>query len=245
MRRIVLKIEYKGKGYFGWQRQPNAKTIQQTIEEAIEKLTKEKVNLVGSGRTDTLVNAKGQIAHFDTNSELQLFNFKNGLNSFLKDEDIAIKEVFEKDESFDARKSAKKKTYKYMMYVSDSKSPLREDTYLCLNKMPNIENMNECANLLVGEKDFKCFCASNTSVKTTVRTIYLAQFEAREDEIMFTICGSGFLYNMVRIIVGTLLDVGYGKITKEDFISILNSKDRNKASKTIAAKGLCLDSVEY
>lgn len=245
MRRIVLKIEYKGKSYFGWQKQNNAKTVQETIENAIEQVVHEKVKLVGSGRTDTLVSATGQIAHFDTESELKLFNLKNGINSYLKDEDISIKDIFEKDSDFDARKSAVKKTYEYRMYVDDSKSPLKEDTYLWLNKMPDVEKMNDAVSVLIGEKDFKCFCASNTSVKTTIRTIYSASFELKGDEIIFTICGSGFLYNMVRIIVGTLLDIGYGKKTKQDLINIIESKDRKNASKTISAKGLCLKSVEY
>ena len=184
------------------------------------------------------------MAHFDTNSSIPPEKFAAAINAVLPN-DIKIKRSKQADENFHARFSAKKKTYVYKMYVGEFVSPLKDRYALHIPYKLNLENMQKAANMLIGEHDFKCFLAANSDVKDTVRTIYRSQITFNGDDIEYTVTGNGFLYNMVRIIVGTLLKVGEGKMAPDELNEILSSGDRTKAGATVPARGLTLLSVEY
>lgn len=241
---VKLIIEYDGTAYCGWQVQPNGVTVQEEIEKALYKLTGQKVGITGSGRTDAGVHAEGQVASFkieDTTIPAERFSF--ALNTILP-EDIRILSSQKASEDFNARFSAKRKTYRYKMYVSKTCRPLKERYAYRIDDI-DVDKMKSASKLLVGEKDFKCFCASNTSVKDTIRTVYSLCVERDKNDVTITVCGNGFLYNMVRIIAGTLLTVGEGKLDENGVKEILNGKNRTKAGRTLPAKGLTLLSVEY
>ena len=242
--RIKLTIEYDGTSFCGWQIQPNGVSVQGTITEAIKKITGEDVKLIGSGRTDSGVHAEGQIAHFDTESSVPPEKFASALNAVLP-EDVKIVKSEKVSDDFNARFSAKKKTYEYRMYVSDYSKPLKCRYAVWVNYPLDVKKMNEAAQAFVGTHDFRCFLAANSSVESTVRTIYRAEVFGRGDEIVFSVTGNGFLYNMVRIMAGTLVAVGGGKLRSETVAEIISGKDRNAAGKTMPACGLTLKSVEY
>lgn len=242
--RIKLTIEYDGTSFCGWQIQPNGVSVQGTITEAIKKITGEDVKLIGSGRTDSGVHAEGQIAHFDTESSVPPEKFASALNAVLP-EDVKIGKSEKVSDDFNARFSAKKKTYEYRMYVSDYSKPLRRRYAVWVNYPLDVKKMNEAAQAFVGTHDFRCFLAANSSVESTVRTIYRAEVFGRGDEIVFSVTGNGFLYNMVRIMAGTLVAVGGGKLQPKTVAEIISGKDRNAAGKTMPACGLTLKSVEY
>ena len=236
MRNIKLTIEYDGKDFNGWQKQPDKLNIQGNIEKAIETVTGEKVDLMASGRTDRGVHALGQVANFKTNSQLPIDKFPIAINSNLK-KSIRIYSAEEVDEEFHSRLSCKKKTYRYIIYRNlETHIPIKLD----------IEKMKEAIEYFQGEHDFKAFKASGTSSKSSIRTIYKAEVkEMPDDRIWIELTGNGFLYNMVRIIAGTLVDVGLGKINPEDIIKIIKSKKRENAGKTLPPQGLYLVKVEY
>ena len=242
--RILLTIEYDGTDYCGWQIQPNGKTVEEEIETALFRLTGEKISVTGSGRTDSGVHAAGQAAHFDTQSKIPSERFSYALNSLLP-KDIRIVSSVEVPQTFHARFSAKKKTYRYSMYVSNTEKPLKERYAAEIYPLPDIEKMKNICGLLIGEHDFKCFSASGSEVKSTIRTVYSAEITSNGEDIAFIVSGNGFLYNMVRIMAGTLLSAGYGKLSEADILTALTSGDRTKAGKTMEAKGLCLMKVEY
>ena len=242
--RVFIKIEYDGTDYCGWQIQPNCKTVQEEIEKAIFALTGERCQVVGSGRTDSGVHALGQIAHFDTESSIPADRIAPALNQFLPD-DIKVLESFEVESDLHARFSAKKKTYRYKMYVSKHPRPLLERYSSKVDFELDDVKMNEACKRFIGEHDFVCFLATGSEVKDTVRRIFDARVERFDDEIIFTVSGNGFLYNMVRIMAGTLVKVGSGKLNVEDIDGILLSGDRKKAGITMPAQGLTLVSVEY
>lgn len=242
--RIKLTLEYDGTPFCGWQTQPNGNSVQQEVTSAIKKVTGEDVNLVGSGRTDAGVHALAQVAHFDTDSTIPPERFAPVLNAILPDEIKVLKSELVSDD-FNARYSAKRKTYEYRMYCSKTSHPLKSRYSVQIGYPLNVEQMRVAASFFVGEHDFKCFLASNSSVKSTVRTVYAADVEICGDEIVFTTTGNGFLYNMVRIMVGTIVKVGEGKMSAEDVKRVVESGDRNAAGKTMPAKGLVLKSVEY
>ena len=242
--KVKLTVSYDGTNYNGWQVQPNGITVQQKLESAVLEVTGEQVRVTGSGRTDAGVHAKGQVAHFTTQkANIPAERFVFALNSHLP-EDIRVLDSQEVEGDFDACRSAKKKTYKYSLYVSQVELPLKERYAVRCDKV-NVKAMQDCAKVFVGEHDFKGFCASGSSAKTTVRTIYDLNVDFNGVDLTFTITGNGFLYNMVRIIVGTLLKVGEGKATKLDVEKMLESGERALGGKTLSAKGLCLENVEY
>jgi len=241
--RIILGIQYDGKNFCGWQIQPNERTVQHTGEEAIFKLTGKDLSLTGSGRTDSGVHALCQVAHFDIEKGLPPEKYAPALNGLLPG-DVQILFSMLAPEGFHARFGAKKKTYRYTFYVSDVKLPLKE-AYAQRILFADVKKMQEGAKYLVGEHDFKCFLASNSSVKDTVRTIYSCKVTARGNEIYLEVCGNGFLYNMVRTIAGTLLYVGEGKFKPEYVKEIIESENRLNAGKTMPAKGLMLKTVCY
>ena len=244
MRNIKLIIEYDGKGFNGWQKQPNKLNIQGEIEKAIEEITQEKIDLIASGRTDAGVHSLGQTANFKTNSKIPADKLAFAINSKLK-KSIRIKSAEEVDERFHSRYSVKSKKYRYTINNSLHGTALYRDMEYHFPVKLDVEKMKEAAKYFEGEHDFKAFKASGTSSKSSVRKIYKAEVYQIGEKIYIELTGNGFLYNMVRIISGTLLDVGIGKIKPEEIIEIIESKDRKRAGKTLPANGLCLVEVTY
>lgn len=245
MRNIKLIIEYDGRKFNGWQKQPNALNIQGEIERAIEEITGEKVDLIGSGRTDSGVHAIAQVANFKVENEnIPIEKFAVAINSKLKNS-IRIQHAEEVPESFHSRYSVHSKTYRYIINNSEFGSALfREFEYNFPVKL-DVKEMQKAAKYFEGEHNFKAFKASGTSSKSSVRTIYKARVMYDAPRIEIELTGNGFLYNMVRIIAGTLLDVGLGKIKPEEIIEIIESGNRKLAGRTLPAHGLYLLKVDY
>lgn len=244
MRNIKLIIEYDGKSFNGWQKQPNKLNIQGEIEKAIGEITGEEIDLIASGRTDAGVHSLGQTANFKTNSNIPIEKFPIAINSKLK-KSIVVKSAEEVDERFHSRYSVKSKKYRYTINISQYGSAIYRDMEYHFPFNLDVQKMQEGAKYFEGEHDFKAFKASGTSSKSSVRTIFKAEVIKNEDRIYIELTGNGFLYNMVRIIAGTLLDVGLEKIKPEEIKDIIESKDRSKAGKTLPPSGLCLIKVNY
>ena len=244
MRNIKLIIEYDGKKFGGWQKQPNKLNIQGEIEKAIEEITGEAVELNASGRTDAGVHSLGQTANFKTNCEINISKMAIAINSKLK-QSIRIIKAEEVDEKFHARYSCKGKKYKYVINNSKYGSAIYRDLEYHMPIKLNVEAMQKGIKYFEGEHDFKGFKASGTSSKSSVRTIYSAKVIEDGERIIVEIEGNGFLYNMVRIISGTIVDVGLGKIKPEEIPEIIESKDRTRAGKTLPPQGLYLVEVYY
>ncbi len=247
--RYVLKIAYDGTGYAGWQRQKNAPTVQQILEETIASTLGIETRVTASGRTDAGVHAAGQVCHFDSD-ELSVPPEKmpDCLNRFLPS-DIRIVEGWEADEGFDSNRSAKRKTYCYSLYVAPREMPLKERYAVRIERAPAREILQNIATLFEGEHDYKAFCASGSAVKTTVRTVYEVRVEEGESfssrDIRIYVTGNGFLYNMVRTMVGTLLAIADGKRSQEDLQDAYRTGERSLLGKTMPAKGLTLMQVQY
>ena len=245
MRNIKLTIEYDGKDFNGWQKQPNKLNIQGTIERAISEITgEENIELNASGRTDAGVHALGQVANFKTNSNIPIEKIAIAINSRLK-KSIVIKEAEEVDERFHSRLTCKKKTYRYVINNSKFPSAIYRNLECHINQKLNVDKMKEAVKYFEGEHDFKAFKASGTSSKSSVRTIYKAKVYDENERIYIELTGNGFLYNMVRIIAGTLVDVGIGKIQPEEILNIIKEQKRENAGKTLPPQGLFLVNVEY
>lgn len=244
MRNIKLTIEYDGKDFNGWQKQPNKLNIQGTIEQAIKNITGEDVELNASGRTDAGVHALGQVANFKTNSEIPIEKFAIAINSKLK-KSIVIKKAEEVDERFHSRLNCKRKTYRYIINNSPEGTAIYRYLETHIPQKLDVKKMEQALKYFEGEHDFKAFKASGTSSKSSVRTIYKTQIYIKEDRIIIELTGNGFLYNMVRIIAGTLVDVGLGKIEPQQIENIIKEKKRENAGKTLPPNGLYLVSVEY
>lgn len=244
MRNIKLTIEYDGKEFNGWQKQPNKLNIQGNIEKVISEITKEEIELIGSGRTDAGVHAIGQVANFKTNSNIPIEKFAIAINSRLK-KSIIIKKAEEVPERFHSRYNCKKKTYRYIINNSDMGSAIYRNLEYNIKMPLNLENMKKASKYFEGEHDFSAFKASGTSSKSSVRTIYSADVKKENERIIIELTGNGFLYNMVRIISGTLVEVGLGKIRPEEIEDIIDSKNRQMAGKTLPPYGLYLVEVNY
>lgn len=244
MRNIRLTIEYDGKDFNGWQKQPNKLNIQGEIEKVLEKITGEEIELIASGRTDAGVHAIGQVANFKTNSNIAIEKVPIAINSQIKNS-IKIKDAKEVDERFHSRYNCKKKTYRYVIDNSKYGSAIYRNLSYHIPTKLDIEEMKKAIKYFEGEHDFKAFKSSGTSSKSSIRTIYNAEIKTNKENILIELTGNGFLYNMVRIISGTLVDVGLGKIKANDIQKIIESKDRQKAGKTLPPSGLFLVSVEY
>lgn len=244
MRNIKLTIEYDGKKFGGWQKQPNKLNIQGEIEKAIGEITGEKIELNASGRTDAGVHSLGQVANFKTNSKIEIEKIPIAINSKLK-QSIRIIKAEEVEEIFHARYSCKGKKYRYIINNSKYGSAIYRDLEYHMPMNLNIEAMQKGIKYFEGEHDFKGFKASGTSSKSSVRTIYKAKVIKEGDRIIVELEGNGFLYNMVRIISGTIVDIGLGKIKPEEIPEIIESKDRNRAGKTLPPQGLYLVEVYY
>ena len=240
--RYFIELAYNGKNYHGWQIQPDAITIQEILENALSILLQEKIQVFGAGRTDAGVHAKQLFAHFDAEAidSVSILIFK--LNSFLP-KDISIQNIISVKKDAHARFDALEREYEYV--ISLQKNPFSYDFTHCIHHQPNIELMNAAANLLLIYKDFQCFSRSNTDVKTYNCDVKEAYWKFENSQLIFTIKADRFLRNMVRAIVGTLLDVGFEKTSILKFHEILKSKDRSKAGSSAPAKGLYLTKVLY
>jgi tRNA pseudouridine38-40 synthase len=242
-KRYFIELAYNGSAYHGWQRQPNAISVQQVLEEALSRLKRENINLIGAGRTDTGVHARQMFAHFDVAEEIanpQELVFL--LNSFLKD-DIAIKSIRRVQPDAHARFDATARDYEY--HISTAKDPFNAPLHYYLKNSPDVELMNQAAKILLLHEDFQCFSRSNTDVKTFLCTIKNATWQQEGSSLIFFISANRFLRNMVRAIVGTLLEVGYKKREVKDIEMVIKSKDRGGAGFSAPAQGLYLSRIEY
>ena len=244
MRNIKLTLEYDGTNYLGWQKQKVGITIQGTLEEAIKFLTKEEVEVTGSSRTDAGVHAKGFVANFKTNSKIPSEKFREAINHKLP-EDIVILKSEEVEEEFHARYNAMGKTYSYSILNRDAPSAIDRNYLYHVKRKLDVESMKEACQYFIGTHDFSAFKTSGSSVKTSVRTIKELYIEDNNDIIKIYVTGDGFLYNMVRIIVGTLIMVGSNKIKPLEIKNIIASKEREKAGICVPASGLVLEKVYY
>jgi pseudouridylate synthase I len=242
--RYKITIEYDGRNYGGWQRQKNSVGVQEVLEEKLSEFFGRKIKVTGSGRTDAGVHALGQAAHFDAETRIPAEKLKFPLNALLPD-DIKIMECAAASEDFHAQYSAKRKTYIYKTYVSGIQSPTKRNLYAQILPPIDIEKMREAAKQFIGVHDFKAFSSSGSARKTTVREIYRLDIISEEADIIFEIEGSGFLYNMVRIIVGTLVYIGKGKLDICAVGHMFSAGDRKAGGKTMPAEGLYLKEVKY
>ena len=242
--RVLLRVEYKGTAYCGWQRQKNGLSVQEVLARAVKETTGEASVMHGSGRTDAGVHAMGQAVHFDTHTHIPLDKLPIALNAHLP-ESIRVLSAREVPSTFNARFDAISKTYLYKVYCAPVSSPLREGLFAFVHKRPNVDEMRRAAAYILGEHDFKVFQAAGGHVKSTVRRITSLEITENGDEITFEVTGSGFLYNMVRIMVGTLYYVGIGKIAADDIPDIILSGQRDRAGKTMPPEGLYLKEVVY
>lgn len=241
--RYSLALQYDGTGYAGWQKQPNAETVQETIEQSLTKLNShQKVNLVGCGRTDAGVHANYYVAHFDFNKDLEPLDLMFKLNKMLPN-DIAILECQKVDEEFHARFSAVKRGYDYYIHFKKNAFINRYSYYS--SQIPDIELMNEAAGYLIGKQDFECFSKVKTDVTHFECIVFNAQWRPDKNGLVFHIEANRFLRNMVRAIVGSLLDIGYGNHPPDHMKTIIRSKDRQQAGESVPACGLYLSLIEY
>lgn len=244
-----LIIAYDGTRYSGWEHQPNRDTIQGRLENVIYKMCKESIPLSGlkingAGRTDAGVHARGMIANVFLDVAMEPEEIRDYLNRYLPD-DIAVKEVREASPRFHARYNAIGKTYRYTCYAGKVKTIFDRRYVTRLEEMPDIEKMRQAAAHLTGKHDFASFCTNPKMKKSTVRLVDQLEITQKKSYIYFTVHGTGFLQNMVRVLVGTLLEVGYGRMTPEQIPVILEAKDRRLAGPTAPPQGLCLMHVDY
>ncbi|MBT8272998.1 MAG: tRNA pseudouridine(38-40) synthase TruA [Bacteroidia bacterium] len=240
--RFFIELSYNGSAYHGWQNQPNAITVQEVLEKALSTLLNENIAIVGAGRTDTGVHARQMFAHFDTAVKFVSEALVVKLNAFLP-KDISIRNISEVNADVHARFDAKSRTYMYK--VSCAKNPFSFDySYYLKNKL-DIEKMNEAAKILFDYTNFKCFSRSNSDVKTYNCDIMLAKWSAENDQLIFMIRADRFLRNMVRAIVGTMIEIGLNKMNLDQFRAIIESEDRSNAGPSAPAHALYLEDIEY
>lgn len=244
MKRILLTIEYDGTRYSGWQKQPNQKTVQGEIEAAFYRCIGEKIELFASGRTDAGVHAKHQTAHFDMKSPVPVEKIAYILNNALPS-DISVDKAEEVDSDFHARFSIKKKVYQYKIYSSNKKNVFISNCAAWIKDKLDIDKMKKVGRLIEGEHDFHGFCSSNTCVQDFVRKIFYVNVYEKDDFVYVEVCGNGFLYNMVRIIVGTMVDYSLGKLSLDDIERALKEGKREYAGQTMPACGLYLIDTIY
>jgi tRNA pseudouridine38-40 synthase len=244
MRKIKLLIQYDGTAYHGWASQPQTATVQGTLLDAIEKLTGLRVDLLGSSRTDAGVHAMGQVAAFTIDSPVPTENFARALNNMLPD-DIAIIKAVDVPDFFDPISDTQSKIYRYTIYTGSVRSPM--NIRYCWHRPGglNIEAMQKATDKLLGTHDFKSFASAADTRESSVRTILKCDVLGREDWVTFDVQATGFLYNMVRNIVGTLVEVGRGRWTASDIERILAAADRTQAGPIAPASGLCLMEIFY
>jgi tRNA pseudouridine38-40 synthase len=240
---VKITIEYDGTDFVGWQRQPNGRTVQEQIENALEKVFSKKITVIGAGRTDSGVHARGQVANFKVESDVDLHELKRSING-LTGEDIVIRSIEEVDENFSARHSAKMREYCYQ--IIQEQTALERRFFWLLNYPLNIDVMNRAAAVLVGSHDFSSFCRSESSTDHFFCQVFSAVWsEGKPSKLFFTIQANRYLHGMVRALVGTMVDVGRGFITLQDFENVLASKERQRAGQSAPAHGLFLERVVY
>ena len=244
MKRVKLTVAYDGTNYCGWQVQPNGITVQEALNQCLSEFSGENIETIGASRTDAGVHALGNVVVFDTEMRMPGDKFSFALNQRLP-EDIRIQKSEEVDADFHPRYVKSQKTYEYR--ILNCRFPIpTERFYSHFTYIPlDVDKMKEAASYLIGEHDFKSFCGTGAQVKTTVRTVKEIQIEKSGDRITIRITGEGFLYNMVRIIAGTLMDIGGGLYPPEKMKEILEAKDRKKAGPTAPARGLTLMKIQY
>lgn len=243
-RNIKCEISYDGTDFHGFQVQPNQSTVQGELRNSIYKLTNEEVDIIASGRTDAGVHARKQVCNFYTNSSIPAAKWKDALNAVLPD-GIIILNSTEVGSSFHSRYDVKEKTYRYHISNNDAQDIFRRKYVWHYPYHLNIEVMKQTSTVFLGEHDFTSFSSAKTEIENKVRNIYQSEVWEENNEIIYQITGNGFLYNMVRIIVGTLVDVGGNRKKLEDIEGILRSRDRNNAGRTAPAKGLFLWDIKY
>ena len=243
--KIVLIVEYDGTGYHGFQLQANMPTIQGELEKALWRLTQERIRVTAASRTDAGVHAKGQVVSFRIKSSLPLQTFIKGLNYYLP-QDIAVKAAYRVGESFNVRRSALSREYNYYILNSLTQSPIRRGfSYLVAGHL-DIEAMNEACQALIGEHDFASFASCiGVKIKNTLRTVYRAEFQKNGELVIFNMVANSFLPHQVRNTIGTLIRVGLGKMTIDEFCSIIEVKKPGLAGPTVPAHGLCLMRINY
>lgn len=244
MTNYKLIVSYDGSRYYGWQRQPDQNTIQGKIEDVLTKMCGREVEVIGAGRTDAGVHARGMVANTNLETEMTCEEIRDYLNRYLPD-DISALTVKEASPRFHARYNAIGKTYCYTCFDGPVKPVFDRKYYTRLEETVDVEKMREAAELLKGEHDFRNFCVNPRMKKSTVRNVDKIEIVRDGGYIRFTFHGNGFLQNMVRIMVGTLLEVGYSRMTLEDVKEALDCPDRKKAGPTAPAQGLCMMSVDY
>lgn len=245
MKNYSIIVAYDGTKYNGWQRQGNTpNTIQGKIEDILTKMTGHRVEIHGSGRTDKGVHAKAQVASFKIDTYLTETQICDYINRYLP-EDIGVLEVCEKEERFHARLCAKRKTYVYRIWNSNVHNAFEHRFVCSITEKIDIDAMKKTAEYFVGQHDFLGFSSVKRSKKSTVRNIYKFEVYADGSEIKFIVSGDGFLYNMVRIMSGTIIEAGLGKRSPESVLQVFEKRDRNLAGETLPAKGLTLLNVEY
>jgi len=245
MRNIKLLIEYDGTNYLGWQIQPGGPTIQGTLEEKLSRLTGERIRLTGSGRTDSGVHALGQVAHFKTQSQMDIRTIQRALNSLLPP-DLVIQRVEEVHEGFHARKHSKSKVYEYRILNRNLRPVFQRGYVWHIPQKLNLTEMKKATQTLIGQHDFSAFRTVGSPTRTAIRRVIRADWKkGRDGLIRFEIEANGFLKQMVRSIIGTLVEIGKGKTKASDLRKILNSKARKEAGPTAPAQGLFLKEVKY
>lgn len=240
--RYFLELSYFGKQYHGWQTQPNAISVQETVEQALKTILRQPIAIVGAGRTDAGVHASQIFAHFDIENPLNEEETIYKLNAFLP-KDIVVEALFKVKDDAHARFHATSRSYVYRL--STKKNPFNVNYAYCFKPDLNVSEMNKAAELLLGTKDFECFSKSNTDVHTYNCTITEAKWVEVDNELHFKITADRFLRNMVRAIVGTLINVGIGKSSVSDVLTIIESKNRSEAGYSVPAHGLYLTQVTY
>ena len=241
---ILLIVAYDGTNYYGWQRQSGFMTVQQRLEEALAQLYKKDIVVWGSSRTDTGVHCMGQGALYKTEQNIPIDRLPYAVNAFLPN-DIVVNKAYIVDDDFHPQYSVIDKTYEYRIQNADFRDPMLNNYTDFIHYRLDIEKMQQACRYFLGEHDFKAFCASGSDAKTTVRTIYELSVKKEGRMIAIRVRGNGFLYNMVRIIAGTLVYVGLGKIAPEEITDIIESRDRARAGKTLVPNGLTLLEVNY
>jgi tRNA pseudouridine38-40 synthase len=240
--RYFIKLAYNGTHYHGWQYQPNASSVQETMNKAVSVMLHAPINLMGAGRTDTGVHAKEMFAHFDFESSFDIPKLVHKLNSYLP-KDIVVFAIIPVHDEAHCRFDALKRTYEY--HIHTFKNPFLDGQSCYFHQQLDLDLMNEAAKLLFEHTDFQCFSKVNTDVNTFDCTIFEANWKQENSRLVFTISANRFLRNMVRAIVGTLVNVGLHKITLVDFNAIIESKSRDKAGFSVPAHGLYLTEIEY
>ncbi|MBQ8625287.1 MAG: tRNA pseudouridine(38-40) synthase TruA [Agathobacter sp.] len=244
MMRVKLVVAYDGTNYSGWQLQKNAITIEQKLNEALTNLLGEKIVVIGASRTDAGVHSLGNVCIFDTDTRMPAEKICFALNSRLP-EDIVVQDSCEVAADFHPRAGKSSKTYEYRILNRTFPDPTRRrDTYFYHYSL-DVEAMKKAASYLEGEHDFKSFCSVHAQVETTVRTIYSCTVEKEDEVIKIRVTGNGFLYNMVRIIAGTLIEIGAGKRAPEEIVTMLEKADRTAAGPTAPAHGLTMIGIQY